>query len=374
MPYIASCHIRPCPYEYSQDELLEAAKLIFHGKIDLDRYASVFKGTGIHRRRFIAPVERLLKDDGWLERCGIFAEEGARLGEEALRGALEQAGLAPDDLGHLFFISTSGIAAPSIDARILGHHPWNPATLRTPVWGLGCAGGISGLARAKDWVAQYPDKAAAVLSVEFLSLTFLPSDESLSNFVASGLFADGVACAIVAGDDVQQGNRPALALEEHRVRLFRDSLEVMGWNPVKQGLQLVFNRRIPSLVKKHAREEFDGLMTGAGKDPGVVTEFLGHPGGPKILDAYRDALGWPEERFSKARRTFSEWGNLSSASILHVLATALEDNELVHREGEHVLLSALGPGFTSEQLLARIACSTQVSTSMRTRTALRSCK
>jgi alkylresorcinol/alkylpyrone synthase len=136
------------------------------------------------------------------------------------------------------------------------------------------------------------------------------------------------------------------------VRIIQDSLDIMGWNPVEQGLQVVFSRRIPSFVRKYAGEEFLALAEQSNVDPGCVTEFLGHPGGPKVLRAYEEALGWPEERFRLARTTLAEYGNLSSASILHVLAAAFTEEDRRNRNGEHALLAALGPGFTSEQLLA----------------------
>jgi alkylresorcinol/alkylpyrone synthase len=353
LPRIASCSIEPCPYLYDQHDLMETAVRLFQEDLDVDRYAALFETSGIRTRRFVAPVERLARDDGWLERSDLFAKEAARLGEAALESALEASGLHHEELGHLFFISTSGIAAPSVDARILGHPPWNPGTHRTPVWGLGCAGGISGMARAADWVRAHPSSAAAVLTVEFCSLTFMPGDRSLSNFVAAALFADGVACAVVVGDELAaRKGIEGFELTGHRVRLFQDSIDVMGWNPVEQGLQVVFSRRIPSIVREHAGEEFHALAASSGVEPGRVTAFLGHPGGPKVLRAYAEALDWPEERFRLAWSTLSRYGNLSSASILHVLAAAFEEGGWRDRNGEYVLLAALGPGFSSEQLLA----------------------
>lgn len=355
MPYIVSSHIEPCPHRYGQEELLAAVRPLFREGLETDRYAGIFRESGIRARSFVAPLERLVASDGWLERSAIFTEEGTRLGEAALVGALDRAGLAPGDLGHLFFISTTGIATPSIDARILGRGPWCDSTLRTPVWGLGCAGGISGLARAADWVKAHPGKAAAVLAVEFCSLTFMPRDLSLANFVAAALFADGVACAVVAGDEIAGRCRPGgLAIAGHRVRLFPDTLDVMGWNPVEHGLQVVFSRRIPAIVREHAGGEFEQLLAIAGIEAAGVGTFLGHPGGPKVLAAYEEALGWSRERFAAAWACLEKWGNVSSASILHVLAMAFEGGELAARRGEYALLAALGPGFTSEQLLTRL--------------------
>jgi alkylresorcinol/alkylpyrone synthase len=353
MPRIVSSHIEPCPYSYGQEELLAAVHPVFKESVDTERYAGIFRGSGIRTRSFAAPLERLVEPDGWLERSGIFVEEGTRLGDAALTGALERAGLGPGDLGHLFFISTTGIATPSIDARILGRGPWRDSTLRTPVWGLGCAGGISGLARAADWVRAHPGKAAAVLAVEFCSLTFMPRDLSLANFVAAALFADGVACAVVAGDDLAGRCAPGgLEIASHRVRLFPDTLDVMGWNPVEHGLQVVFSRRIPAIVREHSGGEFQELLASAGIEAAGVKTFLGHPGGPKVLDAYGEALGWPRERFAMAWKCLEKWGNVSSASLLHVLAMAFEEGVIAALSGDYALLAALGPGFTSEQLLA----------------------
>jgi len=261
MPHLAGCAVEPCPHAYTQEELLCAAREVFAAAPGLDRYTAVFRTAGVRGRRFVVPVERIAEPDGWIARSPIFIEEGTRLGERALRRSLQAAGLEPSDLGHLFFITTSGMAAPSLDARILNHDPWNPETMRTPIWGLGCAGGLSGLARAADWVRVHPGKAAAVLSVEFLSLTFLPDDYTPSNLIASALFGDGVGCALMVGDELAaRCTGPVWNVVGHRVRLFQDTLDIMGWNPRDKGLQVVFSKRIPSWVEAHAGAEFERLL------------------------------------------------------------------------------------------------------------------
>jgi alkylresorcinol/alkylpyrone synthase len=368
MPYIASSAIAPCPHGYDQADLMDFAGRFFAEGLDVEQYAGIFESVGIRRRHFVLPVEELVDGRGWLERCRVFAGEAARLGEEALKSALETGGMDPADLGHLYFISTTGIATPSVDARILGHPPWNPATLRTPIWGLGCSGGVSGLARAADWVAQHPDRAAAVLAAEFCSLTFHSQDFSLSNFVAAALFGDGVACSVVVGDELAA----RLGIERfriagHRVRLFQDSLDVMGWDPVESGLQLVFSRKIPSYARNHAREEFDSLVEESAVAPDKVKLFLGHPGGPKILSAYEEALGWPRERFRFAWKVLEDWGNMSSATVLYVLTEAFEQNLDGNGDEAYALIAGLGPGFSSEQLLAGLTPSPAIRTSRSSR-------
>ncbi len=339
----------PCPHRYRQDEVLAAIAPRFAGAIDVDRYRSIFANCGVETRRFVRPLEALLESRGWLLENDRFIAEGTRLGAEALRSALAVAEIAPEAIDHLFFVTSTGIAAPSLDARLIGGGCGRPDTRRSPLWGLGCAGGASALGRASEWLSGHPRGVAAVVCVEFCSQTYLPGDRSLENFVASALFGDGVAAAVLVGHD-HRSTAPALEIVGTRVTLFPDSTDVMGWTPVAEGLQVVFDRRIPELARKHAGLELAQLAEGSGVDPERVTQFWGHPGGPRVLDAYAESLGWPESRFELSRTVLREEGNMSSATVLHLLARVFAEGREID-EDEFALCTALGPGFTAEQLL-----------------------
>lgn len=347
--HLVAAATAPCPFPATQEEILAAVGPRYAESIDLDRHRSIFANSGVERRRLVRPVEELIAGRGWLAENHLFVEEGVRLGEIALSAALDRAGLAGEAIDHIFLVTSTGVAAPSLDAHLIGRGLGRPDTRRSPLWGLGCAGGVSALGRAAEWLRGHPGGVAAVVTIEFCSLTYLADDRSLGNFIASALFGDGVAAAVLVGaDHPRRGS--SLAVHGIRTTLLPDTFEVMGWTPVAEGLQVVFDRKIPALARAHTGDELRALCGTAGIDPERVTAFWGHPGGPKVLDAIAASLDWPRDRFDLPTAVLREEGNMSSATVLSVLSRAAEAGWPLE-EGECALVAALGPGFTSEQLL-----------------------
>ena len=273
------------------------------------------------------------------------------LGEEALRRALAAAGLEAHDVDQLFVVTTTGIATPSLDALLVNRLGLRPDVRRSPLFGLGCAGGAAGLARAADYLRAYHDQVAVLVSCELCSLTFQRQDLSIPNIIASGLFGDGAAAVVLAGSDRPElervGGVPRVTAN---AAVFYQYTEwVMGWDVIDSGFNVVLSAQVPEVVKEHVGGDVDGFLASAGLGRADVDHWLVHTGGPRVLEAFAAALDLPPEALARSWKSLTEVGNLSSASVLFVLADLLGDS--TPKEGQRGLLAALGPGFASEMLL-----------------------
>ena len=315
----------------------------------LERLMPVFTNTGIKTRHFCQPPVWYETDHELGEKNEAYIEAATTLCAEAARTVLDRCGLTPADIDRVYYINTTGLATPSIDARLINILGLRRTVRRTPIWGLGCAGGVSGLSTAASDLIGRPGERALVFASEMCSLTFLRDDFSKSNLVALALFADGAAAALLSGDETGDEGFPILGT---RSMLFPDSLDVMGWSVVARGLQVIFDQRIPDIIREHAAAELDALLDANGLTRTDVVEFLYHPGGPKVLQAYADSYGVELDRLAWSRDVFQEFGNMSSVTVLYVL----ERYMAAHRPGRggHAVVSALGPGFSSEALLMRL--------------------
>jgi alkylresorcinol/alkylpyrone synthase len=308
----------------------------------IDRLIPLFFNTGIRSRHVCRPPEWYAAEHGLDEKNAAYIEAATDLCATAGRALLERRGLSPEDIDRVYYVNTTGLATPSIDARLINILGINRRARRIPVWGLGCAGGVAGLAMAAGDLAGRPGERALVFAAEMCSLTFLADDFSKSNLVATALFADGAAVALVSGDETGDPGYPILG---SRSMLFPDSLDVMGWSVVARGLQVVFDQRIPAIIREHAAAELDALLDAHDLSRADVSEFLYHPGGPKVLQAYADAYAVEADRFHWSRDVFEAFGNMSSVTVLFVLARYLADHS--PGRGRHAVVSALGPGFSS---------------------------
>lgn len=339
--------LAPPPHVVGQDEAADFARARFGRAIPhLDRLMPLFANTGITSRRLCRPRSWYDEPHDLAEKNAAYIEGATELCAAAGRELLERRGLSPEDIDRVYYVNSTGLATPSIDARLINVLGLNRRARRTPVWGLGCAGGVAGLAMAASDLAGRPRSRALVFVAEMCTLTFLEDDYSKSNLVATALFGDGVAAALLAGDETPDAGYPVLGT---RSMLFPDSLDVMGWSVVSRGLQVVFDQRIPAIIRAHAADELDALLDARGLGRTDVDEFLYHPGGPKVLQAYAEAYGIDASRFHWSRDVFRDFGNMSSATVLYVLARYLAAHP--PGRGGHAVVSALGPGFSSEALL-----------------------
>jgi alkylresorcinol/alkylpyrone synthase len=308
------------------------------------------QAAGVRTRHLALPLDAYADLGGFGASNDVFIEEGVRLGERAIRGALDAAGLAPADIDLVVTTSVTGIAAPSLDARLVGRLGLRPDVKRVPIFGLGCVAGAAGIARLHDYLEGHPDDVAVLLSVELCSLTFQAGDDSTANLVASGLFGDGASAVVMVG-----ARRAArLGLDGPRVlatrsRFYPDTDRVMGWDIGGSGFKIVLAATVADVVRQYLGDDVqDFLAEHDLKIPDVDT-WVAHPGGPKVIDAIIRALELPEDALDVTRRSLAEIGNLSSSSVLHVLERTLAEGRPT--PGTPGVLMAMGPGFCAELVL-----------------------
>jgi alkylresorcinol/alkylpyrone synthase len=325
-------------FALGQTEVAERARRIFAGvaKGELDRLMPVFANAGIARRYSCVPIEWYERPHGWIERNALYLEHAVRLLEEAAGSALEAAGLTPRDIDATVCVSTTGIATPSLDAVLAGRIGLRSDVRRLPIFGLGCAGGVIGLARAAELARAAPDARVLFLCVELCALSFRKQDVSKSNLVATALFGDGAVAAVVSS----RGRGPALlAAGEH---LWPHSLDIMGWEVAEDGLKAIFSRDIPSLVERDLRAVTTDFLRGAGLEFSGIRHFVCHPGGAKVVSALEAAFSLASGALDSARSVLRDFGNMSAPTVLFVLDRVLRSGA----EGR-MLMTALGPGFTA---------------------------
>ncbi len=337
-----------------QDDVKRLASRLF-GSLDPDeRLLGVFENAEIEKRHTCVPLEWLGERHSFGERNDLYLEHASKLGGDVARAALERAGLAARDVDHIVFVSSTGLSTPSIDARLCNQLGCRAEVRRTPIWGLGCAGGAAGLSRARDFALADGKARVLLIALELCSVTFLPDDVTKRNLVASSLFGDGAAAAVVVGGEASAGALAAarpLELVASQSVLWKDTLDVMGWTIDGDGLHVVFSRDIPSIVREHVRPSLAAFLDRCGLAIDEVAHLVTHPGGVKVLRAYAESLGIAPERLRHARDVLREYGNMSSPSCLFVLERHLAAREI--GDGERAVVSALGPGFCAEYVLMR---------------------
>lgn len=270
------------------------------------------------------------------------------LGVAALCKAVTRAGISRDDIGALFFVSVTGISSPSIDARLVERLNLLPSTKRIPIFGLGCVAGAAGIARAADYVKAYPAQVAALVSVELCSLTLQRDDLSLANLISSGLFGDGAAAVLIAGDEFEQ---PGPEIIDTRSTLYPDTQDAMGWKISEKGFEIVLSPEVPRIIREHLGEDVDAFLSHHDLRRADIGAWILHTGGPKILEASQDALGLDRDALRTSWDCLRSMGNLSSASVLCVLERFMTHNR--PEAGTWSILAAMGPGFCSELILLR---------------------
>jgi alkylresorcinol/alkylpyrone synthase len=307
------------------------------------------RAVRVRGRHLALPISEYPPLDTFAKTNQAWTTAAADIGEAAVRTALERAGLEAADIDHFFFVTVTGISTPAVDARIAGRVGMRASVKRTPIFGLGCVAGAAGLARASDYLRAFPDHAALLLSVELCSLTLQRDDLSMANLIASGLFGDGAAAVVVTGANRSAGQGPHVIAT--RSVLYPGTERLMGWDIVDSGFKVILSPRVPEVIEQNLGADVDGFLTEHGLDRGAIRYWIAHTGGPKVLHAVESALGLPCDALERSWRSLHEIGNLSSASVLFVLADLLETQQA--KAGEYGLLMAMGPGFCSELVLLR---------------------
>jgi alkylresorcinol/alkylpyrone synthase len=329
------------PYPLDQSDVIERVKLLFGRSPELDRLLPVFLNTGIHRRYSCVPIEWYDRAHGWPERNRIYLDSALDLLEAATQQVLSRSGRHKDDIDSIVVVSTTGIATPSLDALLIERMGLRSTVQRLPIFGLGCAGGVLGLTRATSQAAVAPGKIVLFLVVELCALSFRRDDWSKSNIVATALFGDGAAAALLS----TEGEGPAMvAAGEHT---WPGSLDVMGWDVADDGLRAIFSRDIPNLVTTRLQDAASEFLARHGLAIGDMDRFVCHPGGAKVLEAIEHAFGLGQGALVEARAVLRDYGNMSAATVMFVLDRILAKARATGTRWERALMNALGPGFTA---------------------------
>jgi alkylresorcinol/alkylpyrone synthase len=351
MTRIAAVHGALAPYRHTQHEITDmVARACLPEGTDRRVLDRLHRSAKVNSRHMTLPLERYEELDGFGAANDVFIDAATDLGAKAVRGALHAAGLSAADVDLLMFTSVTGIATPSIDARLVGRLGLRPDVRRLPLFGLGCAGGAAGLARTHDYLLGRPGHVAVLLSVELCSLTFQRGDASTANLVATGLFGDGAAAVVACGPD-RTGAAPGPTVVDTRSHLYPDTGHLLGWDIKDSGFRIVLDAGVPEAVRRGLGDDVRGFLDEHGLKPKDVAAWVCHPGGPKVLDAVEDALELPPEALELTRRHLAEVGNLSSSSVFHVLRDTLAERP--PPPGSPGLLLAMGPGFACELVLLR---------------------
>src|SRR5215469_6234292 len=329
------------PYPLDQDLVIERVKLLFGQSPDLGRLLPMFLNTGIQRRYSCVPIEWYDQAHGWSERNCIYLASALDLLEAATQRVLRLSGRHKEDIGAIVVVSTTGIATPSLDALLIERMGLSRTVQRLPIFGLGCAGGVLGLARAASQAAVTPGKMVLFLVVELCTLSFRRDDWSKSNVVATALFGDGAAAALLSTD----GEGPAIiAGGEHT---WPGSLDVMGWEVADDGLKAIFSRDIPSLVTTRLGGAASDFLARHGLAIDDIDCFICHPGGAKVITALEHAFGLTQGALIEARAVLRDYGNMSAATVMFVLERTLAKARATGARWERAMMNALGPGFTA---------------------------
>jgi len=350
MPKISAIATAVPPNRVDQSEARAFAGRLFGSHItDLNRLLPIFDNAGIKTRYFSAPMDWFDSDHSLNEKNDIYIQSATDLAASASRKLLDTTKTSVDQIDYIIYINTTGLATPSIDARLINIMNFRHDIRRTPIWGLGCAGGAAGLAHAYHYLLGHPSHRVLLVAVELCGLTFIHDDYSKSNLTACALFGEGAAAVLICGDEIEADGLDILSTQS---TFYPDSLSVMGWNIVSQGMQVVFDKRIPDIVAANASVELDIFLARNNLKKNEIVHYLYHPGGRKVIQAYEQAYGVNGICFDLPREILLNYGNMSSVTVLFVVARYMEKYSAGN--SGHAVISALGPGFCSESLLVAL--------------------
>ncbi|MGE3800945.1 MAG: type III polyketide synthase [Candidatus Kapaibacterium sp.] len=344
-------------YVLHQREVKEFAREMFGDVFPaIDRLVSAYDNAQINRRHFCVPMNWFAEQHSFREKNDLYVANAIKLSKEAIAVCLEKSDCVIEEIDYLLFVSTTGLATPSIDARLIEELPFRRDVKRLPIWGLGCAGGAASLSRAMEIARALPTARILIVVVELCGLTFVKNDLSKANLIASALFGDGAAAVLVEGDTVEGKRNGSPQLIASQTRTLPDSLDVMGWDISERGFGITISRDIPTIVHTFMRESIEGLLSDNELEIEQIDHYITHPGGAKVLEAYQESLNQPREKFAHTWDVLRNFGNMSASSVLFVLEKFMQEIEVrrtaeVDPSVEYGLIGALGPGFSSELLL-----------------------
>jgi alkylresorcinol/alkylpyrone synthase len=328
-----------------QSEAKERARRAFSRPALFDRLSSVFDNAGIAKRHVVAPPDWYEESHGWRDRNLIYLEASQALFAEAASKAIESAGLKPEEIDGVVTVSTTGIATPSLEARVGPRMGLRDDVRRVPVFGLGCAGGVNGLATAARMASADPGSNWLFVTVETCSISIRLDSDDPAAVVATALFGDGAAAAVVT-----EGDHSLARIMGSAEKLWPDTQRIMGWDVEDPGLAVVFDRAIPPFIEEELAQAVDEMCAKLGISRDDISRFCCHPGGVKVIDAIETALNLNQGELNLEREVLRDYGNMSAPTVMFVL-----ERLIARGLPERVMMTAFGPGFTCAGLLLEAA-------------------
>lgn len=336
-------------FRYTQTEIAHALVERWGSRLAEPRLLTrLHANCGVEHRAFVFPLEHYPTLKGFTQTNNAWIEAAVDLGQQAIEAALAPLALTPADISAIFFASVTGIASPTIDARLINRMPFPTHVKRTPIFGLGCVAGAAGIARASDYLRAFPSQIVLLLSVELCSLTWQDDDQSIANLISTGLFADGAAAVILGGEQTRLAGPRILAT---RSTFYRNTEHIMGWEIGDNGFTIVLSPDVPKLVTENLKGDVDRFLTENGLTQADIASWIFHSGGPKVLEAVEQSLSLDRDALAPSWKSLRDHGNLSATSVL----TVLEDYLKIHpgQPGTYSILAAMGPAFCLELVLLR---------------------
>ena len=332
------------PHCLTQTEVRERASIIFGKKYpQFDRLAKTFDTAGIDQRYSVVPIDWFSDDHGWEDRNKAFISGAKDMFIDAAKSALEDAGWSAAEVDCVVTVTSTGIATPSLEAQAFGEMGFREDIMRVPIFGLGCAGGVSGLSTARTLAAGQPDAKVLLVVVEACSLSFRADRLQKADIIATVLFGDGAAAACISTK--APSNDKVVALGQGHQKMWPDTLDIMGWDVDETGFGVVFDRSIPAFVSKEFAAATDGALKAASLSHEQIDRYVCHPGGAKVVDAIEGALHLEQGSLDAERDTLRAAGNMSAPTVMFVMKAVLDAGTT-----GQMMSCALGPGFTASFL------------------------
>jgi alkylresorcinol/alkylpyrone synthase len=352
MPTVLAIERFEPEFRYPQDEVTRWVSDWLGDDATGRRLLAVYATAGVETRASVVPIEQVFHPGDFETQNDLYGEIACREGTALVRRALASAELAPADVGLIVSVSCTGFKIPAVEAYVADALGMGPRLARLPITESGCAGGVVGLARARDFLIAHPDQVAVVLALELASLTFQRWDRSATNVVSTAIFGDGGAAVVLAGPGHPRGRarRPGQArILDCESAFFPGTTHLMGFHLRNQGLQIILDRELAPFVRRHVGDVVGTFLASHGLVRADVTRWILHPGGRRVIEVMSERLGLAPEDLAATERVLARHGNMSSVTVLFVLDEILRGGGLAC--GEKGILGAFGPGFGAELAL-----------------------
>jgi len=351
MPSLAAISKIELPFKINQEEAKQCAKDVFIDSFpQIERLLGAFDNTEIKTRNFCKPLNYYTEPHSFQDQNLEYIRISLEYSVKAIEKCISDAQITKEQITDIIFISTTGLSTPSLDALIVNKMRLNQNINRLPVFGLGCAGGVAGFSKASILAKANPDAVVLLVAVELCSLTFLRNDFSKSNFIGSSLFADGIAACIITGDNHANKTKNAITFLGSQSKLYYDTLDVMGWEFLDKGFKVLFSQDIPNIISKNISNDVSSFLAKYQLKLSDIKNFIFHPGGKKVLTAYKEALQVEGDFLKNTKDVMTDNGNMSSPTVLYVLEKFFSEGF----ENGYGLMLSMGPGFSSEMALLKM--------------------